>query len=884
LWLIALTSWGCHAPDDAVVLSRWTLLSESTKPDIAIVLPRILDDLVPRSQPKYTIRTTVERPASWAGQSMRFVFPDLDTEVVLRVNGEAAIVTQKPLFGGPIGRGARQWVVPAAQFDKDSTILLELEFENAWYMSTWLDTVPYMRVEGSASEAGPGSLNQAAAIIAIAIVMISSLTMFLLWLGNRRDFEALLYAGTIFFLLPWFGFELGVMQNLFGRYSVNLVGIAVMASLTLSFYLIHSVFSLGRVPRLVPIVLGGFVVITALLGNGAGRAVPYLVSLISGAGMASQTVIALRLVLRKDPPLHAWLNVGSWVTLLACALIEIPGWLALGEPLGGLRLISVALTAYCVCIFVALSLKVAQGTKQAEALNTELRKHLCEKQEVKDALSKANQAWRTTFDAIGAGVCLLDRDAHILRANRAMAVILGQPLETLPGLALTETIAGEAWLPVKSTATDASQGPTPQGQVLIEHAKRWYSMAIDPVVDDGQEASGNVCVMTDITQQRELEAQLFQTQKMDAVGRLAGGVAHDFNNLLSVIIACGEFITEECSDEKARADAAEIVAAGHRAAELTRHLLDFSRKQVLRPKLQSPNLIITELAKMLRRLIGEELTLEIVLDPEVGFVYFDKGQLEQVLVNLVVNARDASTSGGKITVETKLIEMEVSSPGWGIKRSGIRMAISVIDQGVGMTDEVKKKVFDPFFTTKEQGKGTGLGLSMVYGAVTQVGGVIEINSSPGAGSTFTIFLPHYTSKNERLSLVEELKQMTGSGETILLVDDDAAVRATMSRILRAGGYRVIEAGSGAEALDMFEKAAQDISLLLSDIVMPGMKGTELGVALQQKKPSLAILYVSGYGFEVITTQGLEPSTLNIVSKPFSRAELLDAVAKALRPG
>ncbi|MCU0661515.1 MAG: PAS domain S-box protein, partial [Myxococcota bacterium] len=698
MWLIVLSSMGCRAPDNALVLHRWTLVPQANETQKDIKLPCFLDDLVPRTQPTYTLRTTVEWPAAWAGQPATFVFPDLDTDVILRVNDAIALPTKSPAFGAPIGRGVRQWFVPAALFGSGTEIRLELEFQNAWYMSTWLDTVPTLMAVDPNVRPWPLSFNQTVAIVSIAITFTASLTMFLLFLGHRREISGLFFSAASIFIVPWLLFELGIMQGIFGVYATHAIGIGILVALLFSFYQIHATFRLGRVPWAAPVLLLGTIIAILILGKDGTLGVVYVVSTIGAAGMLWQSVIGVRLILRKNPPLNAWLSLLSWVPAMACMFSELSGWLGKGETLGGIRLIAIGFTCYCLCTFLALGRQAAHSQKQGETLNAELRDRLAEKQAAEVALAQAAKAWRTTFDAIGAGVCLLDRDARILRSNRAMASILGEPVETLQGKDLTKVISGETWLPAHPTSTADVECSRPQEKAIIEYDKRWYSVATDPVVDTEQGITGSVYVMTDVTAQRELEQQLFQSQKMDAVGRLAGGVAHDFNNLLSVIISYGEFISEECPVEGLRADAQEIVVAGKRAADLTRQLLVFSRKQVLQPKTHSPNDIITDLTNMLRRLIGEKNTLKLCLDPQVGFVYFDKGQFEQVLVNLVVNARDASPEGGEIFVATKLLELETKSSASDLPESAVRVAISVSDKGTGMTVDVKRKMFDPFFT------------------------------------------------------------------------------------------------------------------------------------------------------------------------------------------
>ena len=395
-------------------------------------------------------------------------------------------------------------------------------------------------------------------------------------------------------------------------------------------------------------------------------------------------------------------------------------------------------------------------------------------------------------------------------------------------------------------------------------------------------------VMTDMTQQREIEAQLRMAQKMDAVGRLAGGVAHDFNNLLMVIASYTELAMDSLPPEtSAREDLEEVRKASLRAKGLTRQLLAFSRKQVLRPEVLDLNALIAGMEKMLRRLLGEDIHLAFNPGASLGATKADAGQLEQVLMNLAVNARDAMPKGGSLQITTSNAEVdhEMASRKLGL-RPGSWVRIEVTDTGIGMDEATLGRIFEPFLTTKAAGKGTGLGLAMVYGIVTQSGGVVAVHSRPGEGATFEIFLPRAAGpskgrEDERGG--PDASGKPGVTECILLVEDDDSVRRLTQRMLIAAGYRVVCASSGAEAIKACADARTDVALLLTDVVMPGLNGPELWERLRALRPDLRVLYMSGYTDDALAERaGLDGLTLgvDIVAKPFS-ADVLQRTLRAV---
>ncbi|MCL4234834.1 MAG: response regulator, partial [Deltaproteobacteria bacterium] len=424
------------------------------------------------------------------------------------------------------------------------------------------------------------------------------------------------------------------------------------------------------------------------------------------------------------------------------------------------------------------------------------------------------------------------------------------------------------------------EGRACSGEFRVLHAdgsERVMRASVRPILERGK-VVGVTGFGIDVTEQRRTEEQLRAAMKMEAVGRLAGGVAHDFNNVLTVIKSYTEMaISDLREDHPIQPDLKEVHAAAERAAALTRQLLAFSRKQVLEIVVVDLNALVTDMRRMLSRLIGEDIAIDLRPAHDLWPVKADAGQLEQVVMNLAVNARDAMPRGGRLVIETR----NVQSAGDDGLPPGEWVMLGVTDNGVGMSPDVAARVFEPFFTTKATGKGTGLGLATVYGIVTQSDGHITVESAPGQGTTFRVLLPR---THDALPAREwrdvPLVSVRGH-ETLLLVEDEEPVRRLVGRILTNAGYRVIEAANGDDALRMSERMRCEIPLVVSDVVMPGVHGLELEERLRALCPNVRILFMSGYDQDEVAVRVSERPRTEFLQKPFQKRELLEKVRRIL---
>ena len=411
----------------------------------------------------------------------------------------------------------------------------------------------------------------------------------------------------------------------------------------------------------------------------------------------------------------------------------------------------------------------------------------------------------------------------------------------------------------------------------------WNAISIAPIIDDGLTVKHMVAVVTDVTERRELENQLRQSQKMEAIGQLAGGVAHDFNNLLMIILgSCDEIQSSESLSLQGLETLGNIHQASQRAAALTRQLLAFSRKQLLNPVVLNLNEIITNIHKMALRLIGEDIELRWQPFPSLWPVKLDPSQIEQVVLNLVVNARDAMSEGGQLSIETSNVEWSEEDcrlvPN---RKPGCYVMLLIGDNGTGIPPEIESRIFEPFFTTKEAGKGTGLGLSVVHGIVKQSDGFIEVDSLVNKGTSFMLYFPAVKEHVEAATKEKEMLPPQVGTETILLVEDEEGVRKIARLALERQGYTVIEAGNGQAALDAAEQHLGVIEMVLTDVVMPVMSGRQLSKLLVSRFPGIKVIYMTGYTDDAILRQGLHHDSHALLQKPFSMLELVKKVQAVL---
>lgn len=484
-------------------------------------------------------------------------------------------------------------------------------------------------------------------------------------------------------------------------------------------------------------------------------------------------------------------------------------------------------------------------------------------------------------------VIITDTDWRVLYANPAFERITGFDRAEVIGRPFHDFYADGSSELFEEIRDRLTRSEVWQGH-LLNQKKNGTNYTVDatisPVRDENGVIINYVALKRDITAELQLEEQLRQSQKMEAIGRLAGGVAHDFNNLLTIITGYSDVLLSRFAEEDhpLREDVAQIKKAGARAASLTRQLLAFSRRQTLQPKKLNVNTVVSDVNKMLGRLIGEDVDLVINLDPNLGLTEVDPGQLEQVILNLAVNARDAMLQGGKLTVETANVTLDA---GYMSRHQevapGSYVMLSISDTGAGIDSETLPHIFEPFFTTKTEGKGTGLGLATVHGIVKQSNGHIWVYSEPGYGTTFKIYLPRIDASSESLQQNQPSDQLSQGLETILVVEDEVMVRQLVSTVLTNCGYTVLEAVNGHEALRIYEKHAEEIHLLLTDVIMPEMSGGKLVKELTSLHPNIKVLFMSGYTDNVIADQGILELNAGFLQKPFSLHELTQKVREVL---
>jgi PAS domain S-box-containing protein len=478
---------------------------------------------------------------------------------------------------------------------------------------------------------------------------------------------------------------------------------------------------------------------------------------------------------------------------------------------------------------------------------------------------EANLLFAATFEDSVVPMLVADDERRLVDLNEAAAELLGVSHDQALGVRLDKLLPDEN---IPALWTGFMRDGTWEAEVSLRRpdgGERRIEFVATADVRPGR----HIAVVRDLSRTKELETQLRQAQKMEAVGRLAGGIAHDFNNLLTAISGYSEFLIEGLDDERLRRHAEEIRKAAARAASLTGQLLAFSRRQVLQPRALDLNAVVSDMDMMLRRLIGEDVELVTLLDPDLNPVQADPTQVEQVIVNLAVNARDAMPNGGSLTIETSDVWTE----------QGDFVELRMTDTGIGMTELERQQLFDPFFTTKEG--GTGLGLATVYGIVEQSGGTIEVDTAPGMGSSFRISLPRAEAPVEPPAPAPAAAAPRPGDETILLVEDETVVRHLVAEILENNGYAVLQAGDGPSALELLRRHSGTLDLLVTDVVMPGMSGPEVAQAVTSMRPGTHVLYTSGYTDLSIGHHGMLEPAIAFLQKPFSADDLTRKVRALL---
>lgn len=495
------------------------------------------------------------------------------------------------------------------------------------------------------------------------------------------------------------------------------------------------------------------------------------------------------------------------------------------------------------------------------------------------------------LEAVAHGVIITDvgqPDNVIIYASSGFTRLTGYEVNEVLGRDC-RFLQGPGTDPVAvSKMRDAIREGRPCSVELLNYRKDgtsfWNGVALSPVKDAEGRVTNVVGVQTDVTGRRQLESQFLQAQKMEAVGRLAGGVAHDFNNLLSVILSYAELIVGELvPDDPTRADMLEIMTAAQRATDLTRQLLAFSRQQVLETKVLSVNRLLAGMEKMLGRLLGADIAVTMLPSADLHSIRADPGKLEQIMMNLAVNARDAMPQGGSLTIETANVELDEA---YAAIHHGLTVGsyvlLAVSDTGTGMDKDTLARIFEPFFTTKGQGKGTGLGLATVFGIVKQSGGHIFVYSEPGKGSTFKVYFPSVGAIAEDAAAPQPAPEPEQRCGTILLVEDEDQVRVVARNILRQRGHVVLDAPNAGEALLICEQHGGNIDLLLTDVVLPRMSGRQLADRLLPMRPAMKVLFMSGYTDDAILQHGIIDSGVAFLQKPFTPTSLARKVAEVLQ--
>jgi len=543
--------------------------------------------------------------------------------------------------------------------------------------------------------------------------------------------------------------------------------------------------------------------------------------------------------------------------------------------------------------FASLLNRISNLNNELAANNQMLEQRVAERT---SSLQRAKEEWERTFDAVPDMIAILDAKFRIIRMNQRVIDNFG--------VSYQETLLKPCYQLMHGVSTPPEECPHCQllkdhqfhsAEMYNEQIDRYLQVDVIPLFDEKNELYGSVHIARDITERKkneeertEIERQLRHAQKMESVGRLAGGIAHDFNNILSAINGYAELclMRMDADSEHFREELEIILQAGQRAARLTQKLLAFSRKQIIRQELLNLNIEVGEMRKMLGRLLGEDIEIETKLEEGLWFVKADRSQIEQVLLNLAVNARDALPAKGKLTIETANVSLDEDYVRSHFDiGAGRYVMLAVSDDGEGIAASIKEKIFEPFFSTKDSDKGTGLGLAMVYGIVKQNGGDVHVYSEPGEGTTFKIYLPQALpdgQQNKQIATVGDMKII--GHETIVLAEDDALVRAMLVSVLSESGYTVLEAENGRNALRICQEHQGVVDLLLTDVIMPVMGGVELAENITAIYPEITILFMSGYTESAIIDHGVLKDDINFITKPISPPDLTAAVRHVLARG
>lgn len=520
---------------------------------------------------------------------------------------------------------------------------------------------------------------------------------------------------------------------------------------------------------------------------------------------------------------------------------------------------------------------VLRALREAEQRQQQKRLH--------EALLQSEAKYRQIVEATDEGIWQLDSEGRTVFVNTRLATLLDRSESEILRRRPLDFIAPVDREPAAKRFSLEGRGRREVYEIRFERkdgVELWTMVASTPLMK-GDCCVGELMMVTDITEKKRLESQFLQAQKMEAVGRLAGGVAHDFNNLLTVILANCEFVLDSMgTGSPAYADVLEIDEAAKRAVVLTRQLLTFSRKQVYEIKPLDPNETIRNMESLLRKLIGEDIVFDIELDENVERIQADSGHLEQVIMNLAVNARDAMPMGGRLAIRTESVKIhERSERTHPEGKVGSFVVVTVSDTGVGMDAETLSHAFEPFFTTKEVGKGTGLGLSTVYEIVHRVSGSIEVDTALGMGTSFRIWFSSHPPNGDEVLRDRRVGEALNGGETLLVVEDEEILLRLVSRVLARFGCRVLSTTRAEAALEILKETVPPVDLVITDVVLPGLSGLDLGKEFEKIRPGTKVLYISGYTDAILAERGILPEGIHFMNKPFTPEQLLEKIREVL---